>query len=455
VTTHQHSLLRLRPFAILIAAVLLAAGTWVGQWLTSRTEPGPGAAAGPAVQAPAQAGPSIVEAPALDLAGLDDQIALWGRKAAANDNDYISATNLGLLYLGRARLTADLADYDRANQAVLRALDADSGYVPARALDAVVRYATHDFTGAVASAERLLTDQPGQVDALSVLADASLELGRLDSARATYARLAELVPGPSLDARLARLAYLSGDVQGALALARGAQAEALAGDVTDPAFFHYQLGELARLAGDAETAREAFVAALGLRPADRASLVGLAKVDAAGGRTDEAIRGLRAAAATAPEPATLALLGDLLAAADPAGAEEQYQAVRFTGRLGELAGAVYDRQLLLFELDHGGASAELLARAEQALAIRADAAGLDLVAWARHRLGDHDGARAAIDEARSTGIVDARIVFHAGAIAIARGDEATGRELLEQALALGPALDPIERAEAQRLVAEG
>jgi hypothetical protein len=63
-----------------------------------------------------------------------------------------------------------------------------------------------------------------------------------------------------------------------------------------------------------------------------------------------------------------------------------------------------------------------------------------------------DGAWAEIDAARSSGIVDARILYHAGAIAIARDDAEAGRPLLEQALALGPALDPIEREEAERLL---
>jgi tetratricopeptide (TPR) repeat protein len=459
-TTNRRTILigRPRPIAILAAALMLASATWVGQWI-SRSDSSPIGAArpaqdAPAVNAPFTAGPADADGlPALDLTALDDQIELWSRKAAANDNDYISATNLGVLYLGRARLTGDLADYDRASQAVARALAADPAFTAARALDGVVRYATHDFTGALAAAEALLTDEPGQVDALTVVADANLELGRIDTARTAYDELRRLAPGPSLDARLARLSYLTGDPAGALELAQGARATALAQDVADSAFFDYQLGEMARLVGDAETARTAFEAALTARPSDRAALLGLARLDAVSGRTDQAIEWLRAAATMAPEPTTLALLGDLLMlTGDAAAAEDQFKTVRFTAQLGTLAGTVYDRQLLLFELDHGGASAEFVARAREALGTRADAAGHDLLAWALYRTGDVDGAWAEIDAARSSGIVDARILYHAGAIAIARDDAEAGRPLLEQALALGPALDPIEREEAERLL---
>ncbi|HEY7525146.1 MAG TPA: hypothetical protein VH720_16010 [Candidatus Limnocylindrales bacterium] len=450
-TAHRRSAIHVRPIAFLAAAILLAAASWAGNLLTARNA----APIAPQPNAGVASGAGIGDAATpLDLSALDGQIALWSRKTADNANDYISATNLGVLYLQRARLTADLADYDRAARAATRAIAADPGYTPARSLDAVVRFATHDFTGALTAAERLLIDEPGQVDALTVQADANLELGHLELAREGYQRLGTLAPGPSLDARRARLAYLSGDGALAIELARRAREQSTRLDVADPGFYEFQLGEIARLTGDSATAREAYVAALAIRASDRGSLVGLARLDAAEGRPADGIGRLQAAMAIAPEPATVALLGDLLAVqGDATGAQAQFATVRFTAQLGNLAGAVYDRQLQLFELDHGGASAELEARAEAGLATRADAGGHDLVAWARHRLGNQDGAWAAIEDARASGIVDARILYHAGAIAVARGDGEAGRALLEQALSLGGALDPIERAEAQRLLA--
>jgi tetratricopeptide (TPR) repeat protein len=434
----------------------VASATWVGQWLSARSDQGSATAGQSITQTRPGLDPSVplVDVPAAaDLGPIDDQIAIWSAKAAANDDDYISATNLGVLYLGRARLTGDLADYGRADEAVRRALLADPGYQPARALDGVVRYATHDFAGAVASAGELLADEPGLVDALTVFADASLELGRVEQARGAYDRLAAMVPGPALDTRLARLAYLTGNRARSLELARGARDAALRQRTTEPAFYHYQLGEFARLTGDGGLARESFLAALAARPGDRGSLLGLARVDAADGRRDEAIAGLRRAAAIAPEPATVALLGDLLALdGDQAAADREYDTVRLSVKLDALAGSVFDRQLMLFELDHGGSAAEVLEGAVASLATRTDAAGHDVVAWALHRLGREDEARAAIENARATGIHDARILFHAGAISVAMGDYAVGRSLLEEALDLGPALDPIEREEALQLL---
>ena len=245
---------------------------------------------------------------------------------------------------------------------------------------------------------------------------------------------------------------MTGDPATAVDRSKAALAAAAAsgGDV---GFYDYAAAEYARLTGDAAAARTGYEAALRLRPTDLAALVGLARIDAFDGRTDAAIASLQRAADIAPQPETLALLGDLLAErGDTAAADEQFATVRLTGKLSALAGSVYDRQLIGFELDHGGASAVTLAAARASLAARPDYAGHDLVAWALHRLGRDDEAAAEMDVARTRGIVDARVLFHAGAIAVARGDLESGRALLRQAFALGPALDPGPRAEAVALL---
>jgi tetratricopeptide (TPR) repeat protein len=454
--THHTRRRTIRPIGILAAALIVVAGTHVAGQASDVLVVDPAVASiAPAAAAPATR-PGAVSGPPgqIGLDEIDARIATWTAMAAADPDDYLSATNLGVLYLGRARFSGDLADYERAAAATSRALAADPAYSPARALDATVRFATHDFRGALAAATALLADEPGHADALAVVGDASLELGRIGDARRAYAGLASIAPGPALDVRLARLAYVTGDPDRALAIARDARDEARPAGEADMAFYDYQLAEYARLSGDATTAGRAFRASLDARPSHIGALVGLGRVQAAEGRVDEAATTLEQAMAIAPQPEVLALLGDIRALrGDAEAAEDLHATVRLTATLGELAGSVYDRQLIAFELDHGGATADVLAAARSSVADRPDAAGHDLVAWALHRLGRHDEAATEIDTALSTGIVDARIEFHAGAIAIARGGFAEGRDLLASALAKGPALDPFERAEAERLLA--
>jgi hypothetical protein len=386
------------------------------------------------------------------IAQIDHSIAAWTKNLATNPTDYLSATNLATLYHARGRLTADLADQQRALDAARTALRIVPPDASARILDASILFTIHDFEGALAAASSLYADDPTQLGGLAVQADAELELGRVDAASADYLRLAAATGGPGIDVRLARLAYVTGHP--AQALARSAAARnAAAGEDGDAGFYDYAAAEYARLTGDARAARAGYEAALRVRSTDLAALVGLARIDAFEGRTDAAIAGLQGAAAIAPQPETLALLGDLLAArGDASAAQSQFATVRLTGRLSALAGSVYDRQLDAFELDHGGASSATLADARASLAARPDYAGHDLVAWALHRLGRDDEAAAESEAARSNGIVDARVLFHAGAIAIGRGHLDAGRALLRQAVALGPALDPRDRVEATALL---
>ena len=448
---------RPRLLGILAATMFIVAGTY-GLSLLQHGSPTRSAAPPAAAEAdPAPTAVSVSGAaaglPAVgSIAQIDHSIAAWTKNLVANPNDFLSATNLAILYHGRGRLSADLGDQQKALEAIRIAMAIVPGTAGPRALEATILYTLHDFTGAFTAANAIYRADPSQSGALATRLDAELELGRIADARTDLATLRQATSGPAVDVRAARLAYVTGDGAGALTLARAALAAAAADEDADLGFFDYAVGEYGRLTGDSAAARAAFADALSLRQTDLGAMVGLARIDAYEGRTADAIAGLRKAAAIAPQPETVALLGDLLTASgDAAGAKPHYATVRFIERLGEIQSTVFDRVLLRFELDHGGASDEVLGRALTSLATRADSTGHDLVAWALYRLGRYDEAAAEIRAARAYGADDARLRFHDGAIWLARGDRTRGRVLLEGALASGPALDPLERAEAGQL----
>jgi tetratricopeptide (TPR) repeat protein len=447
--------LHVRPLGILLAAAVVVGGSYGVMWLSGRNAPARPAATTPARDDALLATVPLNEGagPPADLAAIDAQIAVWGPKAAADARDDISAGNLGVLYLGRGRLTGDAADYAKALAAADRAVAANPASTGTRALKATVLQATHDFSGALALAQAIVREEPRNVDALAVVGDAQLELGRLEEAAATYGKVGAIQQGPALDARLARLAWLGGDPARAIALATSARDAAARDGSSDPSFYEAQLGEMARLTGDATTARTAFEAALAIRPSSQLALLGSARLDAFAGDGASAIAMLQRAAAIAPRPETLALLADLLArSGDAKGAAAQAATIRAIEQLGGTSAQLFDRQILAFELDHGGATRAALAKAEAAATIRPDAAGLDLVAWAAYRLGDLDTASTWSAKALASGTVDARILAHAGAIEIADGRPADGRALVRRALDLGPALDPLDRAAAEAVV---
>jgi tetratricopeptide (TPR) repeat protein len=443
---------RVRPIGILLAAALVVAASYGATWITGRA--GGHAASSTANRDEAFTPPVFAEGASgpADLAAIDAQIAIWGPKAAADRRDDISAGNLGVLYLGRGRLTGNAADYEKALAAAQGAVAANPVSTGTRALEATVLQATHDFTGALVLARQIVAEDPRNVDALAVVGDAELELGRLDEAAATYARVGAIQAGPALDARLARLAWLRGEPRSAIRLATQARDAAVRDGASDPSFYDAQLGEMARLTGDAQTAGRAFDAALAVRPTNQLALLGRARLEAFAGDDAAAIATLQGAAAIAPRPETLALLADLQArTGDARAAVGQAATIRAIEQLGGASATLFDRQILAFELDHGGATPAALVKAHAAAEVRPDAAGLDLVAWAAYRLGDLETASTWSERALASGTVDARILAHAGAIAIARGDGAAGRSLVRRALALGPALDPLDRDLAEAL----
>jgi tetratricopeptide (TPR) repeat protein len=462
-TTSSPALPRRRPgwrrpriLGILVTSAMIAAATFA--WGALR----PAGTLVPAAPLSAKAGPDrAVPAPgdeaAIPAAGsleqIDHSIAAWTKNLAVNPHDYLSATNLAILYHGRGRLSADLGDQERALKAVQTALAIVPGDAGPRALEATIRYTLHDFSGAFVESNALYRSDPTQLGALTTRFDSELELGRIGDARADLATLARGASGPAIDVRAARLAYVTGNVERALTLARAALAGAAADDETDLGFYDYAVAEYARLSGDVTGAESAYSDALAVRGTDVAALVGLARINAFQGHTEQAIAGLRKAAAIAPQPETMALLGDLLSVSGaPADARAAFATVRFEEQLGQIQSTVFDRFLMRFELDHGGASEAILVQARTSLAARPDTTGHDAVAWALYRLGRYDEASREIARAAADGAADARLLFHAGAIALAGDDAATGRADLERALALGPALDPAERTEALRLV---
>jgi tetratricopeptide (TPR) repeat protein len=440
-----------RPVAFLVAALVVAGGTYVAGPLLqpARTPTAVQVLPAPGDVAPIADTGAPASGPTADgRLPIADRLAFWSARVDANPGDFLSLAQLGIVEAEQARLTIDLGGYERALAEIDRSLALVPAYPPTIRARGTIRFALHDFDGALADAETVLLAAPSDPTALALRGDAQVELGNPDAAVEDYRRLSAISPGPWLDVRLARLASATGDRERAVSLARKAVAEAASADPAEAGFYAYALGEYARLAGDGATARSSYMDALERRATDVAALVGLARIDAFEGRTTAAVAGLEAAAAIVPQPETLALLGDLQTMNGDPGATATFKTVRFIGQLGSIQGQVYDRQLLRFELDHTGASAAILDAARASLAARPDSTGHDLVAWALYRLGRIDEAAAEITAARAHGADDARLRFHDGAIALAQGHPSSGRALLAAAIADGPALDPIERAEA-------
>jgi tetratricopeptide (TPR) repeat protein len=460
------SRIAIRPLAFLAVAAVLALGTFGLQrvGLFGPSNPARPAAAATAPARAASAGPANggtgtplagdpldlgIAAPVTDTTDLTKAIGVWTGNLARDPEDFLSAQNLAVVYYTRGRLTGSADDYARAQEAVDQSLAAYPDNAGAKTLRALLQYTLHDFQAALDSAQAIYRADPTALQALATIGDSQLELGRYDDAASSFQTLAKAQPGAAVTARLARLAALRGDDAGAAALAARATREARAEGADGPsfAFYPYLQGYLAFQAGRLDEAIAAHRAAIAAWPGSHLAHEGLARALAATGDLDGAIAEYRTAVAIVPQPEYLAGLADLYTLTGrPELAARQVATVR---AIAGLQAKLYNRQLVLFDVNHGQRLDEALTLAENEIAVRKDVYGWDAYAWALLANGRPADAEDAIAHARSLGTHDPLLDYHAGMIAAATGDAARARTLLQSALDRNPGFDPLQAPRAK------
>ena len=412
-------------------------------------------------------GPGEREAtPAPPAANADEAAIRYLESRVRQDTgNFVAYDKLAGYYLQRMRENGSLTYLDlaeRAAHASLAALPAE-GNPGGLAMLAQVELAMHDFTGARDHGARLTELEPGTSYPYQILGDALLELGDYGRAAAAYRRMERLVGrrGESrlnLETRLGRLAFLHGQTDAAERHLSAALASALDRDSTPRetiACCHWQLGELYFALGHYAAAETHYREALVTFPDYFRALGALARVRAAQGDVRGAIAGYERATRLVPDPTYVGALGDLYRIAGrESDARAQYDLVEHIRTLSALAGTVYDRQLASFYADHDIEAEMAYAAAAKAYVVRRDIYGADTLAWTALKAGRVEEAQAAIGQALRLGTSDARLLYHAGMVARAAGDQARKRELLGRALALSPAFDPVHAPLAREAVEE-
>lgn len=381
------------------------------------------------------AAPARGTSPAARVAQLQDELR-------ARPGEPRLLTELGVAYLGRARETADPTWYVKAEEALRQSQAALPGQARTMTALGLLALARHDFRAALAWGARAHRAAPDASEPLGVVVDAQVELGRYAAALAAAQRMVDLRPDLASLARVSYLRELHGDAAGALDAMRQAVA-AGAGSPGDLAHVRTLLGDLQLGAGRLADAEAAYRQALAGQPGYGAAEVGIARVAAARGRLAAAARQLDAAAQRLPLPGTVALLGDVQAAAGrPGEAARQYRLVRAIEQLNRANGVAVDLELARFEADHvgspGGDPARAVAMARRARAARPTVYADDTLAWALRQAGR---ARAALPHARAAvrlGTRDALLWYHLAAVEGDLGMAAPARRHLATALAIDP-----------------
>ncbi|MCA9670805.1 MAG: tetratricopeptide repeat protein [Myxococcales bacterium] len=354
---------------------------------------------------------------------------------------------LGYAWARKARASGDSGYYLHAKACaeIGRTLEPDNVLSPN--LQGMVLLSDHRFRAAARLARSVLQRSPRNAMALGILADALVELGKIDEAKTVINRMVGFKPNLPSYARVSYLYFLKGQPDLAKRAIRHAFDAGIGQRDREPAtWVLVQAAELFWHQGDYEGAEAGYDMALRYYPGYSKALLGKARCRLALGDARGALPLVEQAHAKNPSATSAWLLHDVHRSIGNHGKADKARAELM--RLGR-----HDRRTLAQFLATKNIAVDKalsLARAERR--VRPGIYSEDTLAWALYRAGRYDEARAAADRATKHGTKDARLLYHAGAIRLAQGERGAGRTLIAAALALNPKFDATGAVEARRLV---
>jgi tetratricopeptide (TPR) repeat protein len=354
----------------------------------------------------------------------------------AQPRDARGWATLGHVYVEQSRVTADLAYYARADRALDRALSLDGADDLARAGQAALAAARHDFAGALRHADAALRLDPYQSTALAIRVDALTELGRYDDQLAALRTADRRAPGGPVLLRLSYAFELRGDLEEAALMLDRALAATDA--PADRAFALTLRAEIDRKAGRPGAAGRRLRQALEANPDYGPAYLALARLATARGDDVAARRAWRAAYRRA---GSVDAASELARVAEREGrvgrAAGLYRAVA-DNRASEIAAGVdMDLEIAQFEADHGSPRIALAA-ARREWGRRHSVHVADALGWALYRAGRVDDALPFALAATRLGTPDAHFWLHRAVIEDALGLEREARRHLAHGLRVDP-----------------
>jgi len=386
------------------------------------------------------------------ITATDERIAVLQNQVKESPDDYSRYDHLGAAYFQKARETGDIAYYELAEKTLNRSvalMPRNPTTVDPLVDLALVYMGEHRFTDALISTQQAIAAGTGNLVAFATEGDAYIDIGEYEQAAAAYDTLRTLggaIASPltlayMADSRLSYLKFLSGETAESIRLMNQATVAALQLNIPKEnlAWLYYEWGQRYFQAGDLQHADMAYSSALAADPGHYRSLAGLAQVRAAQEKLDDSIKLYKASVAIVPLPQYIADLGDIyLKTGQNREAQEQYDLVEYIGHLGKLNQVLHNRDLALFYADRGMKLTEAVQLARDELAVRQDIYTWDALAWVLFKNHQLPEAKQAIDKAQRLHTNDPILLFHAGMIEHALGNDAAGQDDLRRALAINP-----------------
>ena len=266
-------------------------------------------------------------------------------------DDWEALAGLGSAYVARAAVTGDPSLYAPAEESLRRSREImPEGNLPGSIGESSLAAARHDFVRALEWAEQATDLAPQDTDALAVLGDAQLELGRYEEAFATFQIMIDLRPDLAAYSRVSYALELQGEVEAAITAMENAEQAARA--PSDAAFAAHQLGELEWNRGEVDAAGEHYRRALRHDPGYVRSEAALARAAYFAGDTDDAIDRYQAIVERLPLPEYVSELAAILTVTEQdEQASRQLELLDVQRRLFEDAGVRVDADLAVINAD--------------------------------------------------------------------------------------------------------
>jgi tetratricopeptide (TPR) repeat protein len=323
--------------------------------------------------------------------------------------------DLALALARRARETADVQYYARAEKAIESSLAVAPDNFEALKMRAWVLLGKHEFRAALELARALNQEVPDDLLVYGFLTDAHVELGNYKDAEEACQWMLDLRPGniPAFT-RAAYLRELFGDLEGAIELMAQAYDRTPSVEAEDRAWLLTQLGHLSRFAGNSAEAERLLNEALGTFPDYHYALGQLGKLRTSQGRHAEAVALFKRRYDAAPHPENLFELARSL---DRAGrrseARTAYATFETQARAESNQWDNANRELIHYLVDVAKRPEEALRVATLEYGRRQDVYTLDAYAWALHARRRTAEARDIIRRALEVGIKDPDVLAHA------------------------------------------
>ena len=365
----------------------------------------------------------------------------WVQKAIEkNPQQYKLYNDLALALARRARETSDVSFYAKATAALDKSFELSPSNLEGQKIRAWILLGQHEFTKAVELARALNKRTPDDVLIYGFLVDGNAELGNYKDAEEAAQWMLDIRPGnvPGLT-RAAYLRELFGDVDGAIELMNSAFQQTPPNEIEDRAWILTQLAHLQLSTGNVGAAERLLQQALILFPGYHYALGNLAAVRTAQNKHADAVELLQQRYHAAPHAENLYALAETLERAGQR-AEAKAAYVEFEQKARreiDLADNA-NRELIFYYADHAGRPDEAIRIARIEASHRHDTHTLDAYAWALYVNGQYAEARKEMDAALAVGIRDARMLYHAGAIAAKQDDRGSAARFFKQSLELNP-----------------